>query len=150
MAKSRETFNKKEKEKQRQKKKQEKEDRREARKSSSSKGSSLDDMIAYVDENGNITSTPPDLSKKKAVNQNSIQISVSRQEDRVEELQRKGTVTFFNESKGYGFIKDLESQESVFVHMKALSEPIKERDKVTFEIEMTAKGASAVNVQLIK
>ncbi|MBX2942574.1 MAG: cold shock domain-containing protein [Cyclobacteriaceae bacterium] len=63
---------------------------------------------------------------------------------------RKGSVTFFNDAKGYGFIKDTESQESVFVHVNALTEPIQEKDKVTFEVEMGQKGPSAINVKLIK
>ena len=58
------------------------------------------------------------------------------------------TVTFFNESKGYGFIKDLESQESVFVHMNSFLDNIKENSKVTFEVEMGPKGANAINVRL--
>ncbi|HEY8402698.1 MAG TPA: cold shock domain-containing protein [Cytophagaceae bacterium] len=151
MAKSRETYSKKEKEKKRLKKKQDKEEKREARKANSDKGNSLEDMLAYVDEDGNITSIPPDPAKKKAINAESLQIKISRQEDiKPEDLIRNGTVTFFNESKGYGFIKDHQSQESVFVHVNGLKEAIKERDKVSFEIEMTAKGASAVGVKVIK
>src|SRR6478736_6467948 len=98
MAKSRETFNKKEKEKKKQKKKQDKEEKKEARKADS-KTLSFEDMLAYVDENGNLTTTPPDPSKKKTIKQENIQISVSKQEDREpEDLTRKGTVSFFDES----------------------------------------------------
>jgi cold shock CspA family protein len=150
MGRSQETFNKKEKEKKRLKKKQDKEHKKEERKANSSKGSGLDDMLAYVDDEGNITSTPPDPNKKKKViNQEDIQIGVPKQED-VEpaDLIRKGTVTFFNESKGYGFIKDHETQESIFVHVNNLKSTIKENDKVTFEVEMGPKGANAVNVSL--
>ena len=64
MAKSRETFNKKEKEKLRQKKKQEKVDKKEARKSND-KSTDFEDMIAYVDEFGNISDTPPELPVEK-------------------------------------------------------------------------------------
>ena len=63
---------------------------------------------------------------------------------------RKGIVTFFNDSKGYGFIKDLETQDSIFVHINALTEAIKENNKVTFEVEMGPKGANATNVKLVK
>jgi cold shock CspA family protein len=63
-------------------------------------------------------------------------------------LIRKGVISFFNESKGYGFIKDLKNQASVFVHINGLLEQVKENDKVTFEIEMTHKGASATKVQI--
>jgi cold shock CspA family protein len=58
--------------------------------------------------------------------------------------------TFFNDAKGYGFIKDLETQESVFVHINSLTEEIKEHNKVTFEVEMGPKGSNAVRVKLVK
>ena len=61
-----------------------------------------------------------------------------------------GTVKFFNESKGYGFIKDHESQESIFVHVNGLEDPVKENDKVTFETEMGQKGINAIKVKLIE
>ncbi|MFC4871833.1 cold-shock protein [Negadavirga shengliensis] len=152
MAKSRETFNKKEKEKKRLKKKQEKEEKKEARKASSSRGGDLDDMIAYVDADGNITSTPPDPSeKRKKIELEDIEVSVSKQAPvDPEDLRRKGKVTFFNTSKGYGFIKDLETQESIFVHVKGLIDDIQENDQVTFETEKTPKGLSAVDVKLVE
>ncbi|RRB04285.1 cold-shock protein [Larkinella rosea] len=148
MGRNQETFNKKEKEKNRQKKNKEKAERKEERKANSDKGKGLDDMIAYVDENGNISSTPPDLHKKKTINLEDIQIGVSRQEAGApEEVVRKGTVTFFNESKGYGFIKDQQSQDSVFVHISGLVDSVKDGDKVTFEVEMTPKGLTARDVK---
>ncbi|WP_194775859.1 cold-shock protein [Pararhodonellum marinum] len=150
MAKSRETFNKKEKEKLRLKKKQEKEEKKEARRANSDKGGSLDDMIAYVDADGNITDTPPDPTKKRVIEAESIQVSTSKQADiEPEDLIRKGTVTFFNDSKGYGFIKDQENQESIFVHLNGCIDAIQENDKVTFETERTPKGLSAIEVKLI-
>lgn len=149
MAKSRETYSKKEKEKKRLKKKQEKEEKKEARKANSSKGHSFEDMLAYVDENGNISSTPPDPSKKKKIDHEKISIGISRQEEVVQDKVRTGTVTFFNESKGYGFIKDQETQESIFVHHNGLIDPIRDKDKVTFEIENTPKGPSAIEVKRI-
>jgi cold shock CspA family protein len=151
MGRSQESYNKKEKEKQRQKKRQDKLQKKEERKSVSSKGKSLDDMIAYVDEEGNLSDTPPDPKKKKTIKKEDIQIGVSRKEDMdPADLIRRGTVSFFNESKGYGFIKDHETQESIFVHANSLSEPIKEHDKVTFETQKGPKGLNAVNVHLIK
>jgi cold shock CspA family protein len=56
-------------------------------------------------------------------------------------------ISFFNESKGYGFIKDLQSQESIFVHINSLEEAVKENDKVTFETEQGPKGLSAIKVK---
>ncbi|WP_128543404.1 cold-shock protein [Larkinella soli] len=148
MAKSQETFNKKEKEKNRLKKRQEKEEKKEARKASGGKNQSLEEMFAYVDENGNITSTPPDPNRRKATKAEDIEIGVPRQRDIPEaDPIRKGIVTLFNESKGFGFIRDLQSQESLFVHVSRVKEPIRERDKVEFEVEMTPKGANAVNVR---
>lgn len=75
-------------------------------------------------------------------------MSVQKQEDMEPvDVIRTGIVTFFNESKGYGFIKDLQTQESIFVHINALSEPLKENNKVTFEVEMGPKGSNAVRVK---
>jgi cold shock CspA family protein len=150
MARSTETFNKKEKEKKRLKKQKEKREKAEERKDNVVKGKSLDEMMAYVDENGNITSTPPDPTKKKRINTEDIQIATPKQEAiQPGDLIRKGKVTFFNESKGYGFIKDSESQESVFVHINELSEAVVENDKVTFEIEAGQKGMTAVRVKKV-
>jgi cold shock CspA family protein len=63
------------------------------------------------------------------------------------DLIRSGVVTHFNDSKGYGFIRDSQTQESVFVHINALNGPVKENDKVTFEVEMGQKGPNAVRVK---
>ncbi len=150
MARSTETFNKKEKEKKRLKKQKDKRERAEERKDNVVKGKSLDEMMAYVDENGNITSTPPDPTKKKKIVIEDIQIATPKQEAiQPGDLIRKGKVTFFNESKGYGFIKDSESQESIFVHINELSEAVGENDKVTFEVEPGQKGMTAVRVKKV-
>src|SRR5690606_9130236 len=151
MGRSQETSNKKEKEKKKLKKKQEKELKKKERKANSEKGKSFEDMLAYVDEYGNLTSTPPDPSKKAVINVEDIEISVSKKED-LEPIDpvRKGTITFFNDSKGYGFIKDHDSQDSVFVHVNGLEEDVREGDKVSFETEMGQKGLNAIKVKLLK
>lgn len=150
MARSQETFNKKEAEKRKLQKRKEKEQRKEERKANSKSGSSLDDMLAYVDENGNITSTPPDPTKKKIIKAEDIVLGARNNvEANPAEAFRTGKVTFFNDSKGYGFIKDLQSQESIFVHINALTTPIKENDKVSFEVERGVKGLNAVRVKVI-
>ena len=142
-----ETMGKKEKEKKKQKIRKDKEEKREERKLNN-KGQGLDAMMAYVDEDGNISATPPDPKKKRIINPDTIQLGAARREPiDPAELIRTGVVTFFNEAKGYGFITDLKSQESVFVHVNQLTEAVKEKDKVTFEIEMGPKGASAVSVK---
>jgi cold shock CspA family protein len=148
MAKSQETFGKKEKEKNRIKKRQEKKEKMQHRKANSKKGKTLDEMMAYIDENGNISSTPPDPKKKKIYNPEDMQIGVPKQSERVQgEVIRTGVVSFFNDAKGFGFIKDTRTQESVFVHVNQLSEPIRENDKVTFEVEMGHKGPTATKVK---
>lgn len=150
MGRSQETSNKKEKEKKKLKKKQEKELKKKERKATTGK-KSFEDMLAYVDEDGNLTTTPPDPSKKRVINSEDIEISVSKKED-LEPIDpvRKGTVTFFNDSKGYGFIKDHDSQDSVFVHINGLEDDVREGDKVTFETEMGQKGLNAIKVKLLK
>lgn len=60
----------------------------------------------------------------------------------------KGTVKFFNFSKGFGFIKDADSSKEYFVHSNGLKENIKENDEVTFDLEEGKKGLNAVNVKL--
>lgn len=145
-----ETFSKKEKEKARQKKRKDKEEKKEERKANAQKGQALDLMMAYVDENGNITSTPPDPRKKRVIEQEDIQIGVSRQEAaEAQDVVRQGIVTFFNASKGYGFIRDLQTQESIFVHMNGLIDAVGEQDKVTFEVTRTPKGLNAVDVKKV-
>lgn len=61
---------------------------------------------------------------------------------------KKGTVKFFNESKGYGFITGEDGQE-VFVHVSALNDNINENDTVTYETETGKRGVNAVNVSLV-
>ena len=60
----------------------------------------------------------------------------------------KGTVKFFNESKGFGFIKDENSSKEYFVHSTGLIDKIRENDEVTFELQEGKKGLNAVNVKL--
>lgn len=62
---------------------------------------------------------------------------------------KEGIVKFFNNSKGFGFIKPLDGGEDVFVHQSGLIDSIKENDKVQFETERGKKGINAVNVQVI-
>jgi cold shock CspA family protein len=150
MAKSKESFNKKEKEKKRLKQRQDKQEKKEERKSHAKKGKSLDEMMAYIDENGNISSTPPDPNKMKTFNQEDMQIGVPKYEPNEEDAIRKGVVSFFNDAKGFGFINDSVTRERVFVHVNKLTEQLRENDKVTFEVEMGPKGPSAINIQKIK
>jgi len=147
MAKSKATFNKKEKEKQKQKKRKEKAEKREERKLTSNKGKNFDEMFAFVDEYGVISSTPPDLTKKKQIKKEDIQISIPKHEKRSEDERRRGVVSFYNNDKGFGFIKDDISKERIFVHASELKEEVKENDIVTFKAEYSHRGMTAVDVR---
>jgi len=146
MARSQETFSKKEKEKKRKKKKEEKQKKREERRANS-EGGGLDNMIAYVDEDGNLTDTPPTEEKKPKIKAEDIPLGVPKREESDEDPIRQGKVSFFNHSKGYGFIKDSGNQESYFVHLNGLMEEIDEGDRVIFELERGQRGMNAVNVK---
>jgi cold shock protein len=61
---------------------------------------------------------------------------------------QKGTVKFFNQTKGFGFIQTEGSNQDIFVHVSGLVDEIRENDKVTFEVEEGRKGPNAVNVEL--
>ena len=148
MGKSQETFSKKEKEKQRLKRRQDKEEKKVERQANARNGNNLESMLAYMDENGNLSSTPPDPRKKIITNVEDIRIGVAKQEPvDAAELIRTGVVTMFKDDKGYGFIKDSKTQESVFVHINSLIDRIQQNDKVTFEVEMGVKGKNAVAVK---
>ena len=149
MGKSQETWNKKEREKQKQKAKKEKEERKKERKENAKSGS-LENMIAYVDDNGNLSSTPIDPRKRTVVNAEDIEIGVPKQKPvDPNDLIQRGKVTFFNEEKGYGFIKNEKTGESFFVHVNNCTEQIQLNSQVSFETEMGPKGANAVKVKLI-
>jgi cold shock CspA family protein len=150
MGRSQETFNKKEVRSKKEKKRKEKEEKR-AKKKSEGKKSSFDDMIAYVDEFGKITSTPPDPDKKTVIIAENIELKITKNNpESAPDFVRKGVVTFFNESKGFGFIRDLVSQQSVFVHANNMLEPVREDNLVIFEIGKGPKGPTAMNVRLFK
>jgi len=146
MAGSQETFGKKEREKKRLKKKKDKLLRKEER-----KATAQDSMFVYVDEFGQLTDTPPDPDKKIKVDASTIEIGIPKKEDRVgeEEVAKQGKVSFFDTSKGFGFIIDSVSQEKHFVHVSGLIDEVAENDKVTFELERGLKGMNAVRVKKI-
>ncbi|MBX7052490.1 MAG: cold shock domain-containing protein [Flavobacteriales bacterium] len=149
MSRSPETSGKKDREKKRLQKRNEKEQKRQERKSESKKGMGFDSMIGYVDEYGRLTDTPPSEQGKRAVvNVEDIVLgATTRVKEKPEDRLRTGTVTFFNESKGYGFIRDTVSGQSIFVHVNAATYQMKENDKVTFEIVAGQKGPAASQVK---
>ncbi|WP_106831296.1 cold-shock protein [Parabacteroides pacaensis] len=143
-----EIFNKRENEKKKQARRAEKQKRKEERKLSG-KGNGLDDMIAYVDENGVITSTPPEnIDKKIEINPEEIIISTPKKEE-VPATILKGRVEHYNTAKGYGFIKDLGGTEKYFFHINSVLAEIAENDIVTFDLERGKKGMNAVNISPI-
>ena len=145
MARSSETFGKKEKEKKKQHKKKEKLARKEARQKEAT-GGGLENMMAYVDENGVIRDTPPDpTEKKKVIKAESIEIGIPKREKEEFDPTITGVVSFFDDSKGFGFIKD-DDGENYFVHVKNAYESIAQHDKVSFEKEKGPKGWVAVRV----
>lgn len=60
-----------------------------------------------------------------------------------------GTVKFYNELKGFGFIKDTKTSKEYFVHSSGLKDTIEENDEVTFDLQEGRKGLNAVNVKLV-
>jgi len=147
MAKSQQTFGKKEREKKRLKKRQDKLLKKEGRKATSMKGASFEDQLSYVDENGQLVDTPPDLTKKKKIDAKSIELGVPKREKEAFDPVRRGRVAFFNDQKGYGFITDLDTDEKHFVHVNGLIDEIKENNMVTFELEKGQRGMNAVRVR---
>ncbi len=151
MARSQETFNKKEVRNRKEKKRKEKAQKRIDRRSTSKEGNTFDNMIAYVDENGMITSEPQIPGTRAKIKAEDIEISIPRKENETPESKiRTGVITFFNESKGYGFIRDLDNNQNIFVHINDMEEKLKENTKVSFEIEKGARGLKAIRVKMVK
>ena len=149
MAKSKATFNKRDKEKKRLQKREEKQLKKEERKANAGSGS-FESMLAYVDENGQITSTPPDPTKRVEIDAESIELGVPRRLESDEvPAERMGKVDFFDSTKGFGFIKEDGTQERFFVHVSGLQEEVREGEKVGFEVERGLKGMNAVRVHKV-
>ena len=150
MAKSQQTYSKIEKEKARIKKREEKQKKKDARKAEN-KNSTKGIQFAYVDAYGNLTDSPPNPADKIKVDAESIEIGIPKKEDSDEIIDpvHNGKVSFFDTSKGFGFIIDNESQEKYFCHVSGLLDDISENDKVSFELERGKKGMMAVKVKRI-
>lgn len=117
--------------------------RREERKNDNNKGSEPEFM--YVDEFGQLTSTPP--TERTEIDLEDIQLGAAKIEE--EEITKTGIVDFLSD-KGYGFIKENVSKETVFFHVNNIDFDIKQGHKVSFEKERGDKGYVAANVKLIK
>lgn len=141
------SFSKKEQQKKKAKKKLEKQKRREEHKLHNNKGKSFEDMIVYLDEFGNITDVPPEQQHRTEVKLEDIQLGAAPV---IDEPDPTGVVVSFFDDKAYGFIKEDNGGETIFVHASNLEEPIKEGDKVTFQRERTPKGFAAIKVKKTK
>ncbi len=151
MAKSQQSFSKNEKEKKRLKKREDKRKKMETRKLEKEEGGKSGIEFAYVDHNGHLTDTPPDPSKKIKVKAKNIEVSIPKTLESDREAfdpVRSGTVSFFDSSKGFGFIVDSEDEQKYFTHVSGIIDEITENDKVSFELEKGMKGMNAVKVKL--
>lgn len=143
------SFGKRENEKKKQAKRLEKQKRKEERQAGGA--ASMDDMIAWVDENGSLTDVPPEERdrKKAEVKLEDIAVSTPKQE-KVDEEPLRGRVEFFKADKGYGFIKDLSSTEKYFFHISSAPAGISEGNIVNFELERGTRGMNAVRITITK
>ncbi|MGJ8592918.1 MAG: cold-shock protein [Aquaticitalea sp.] len=148
MAKSQQTYSKIEKEKARAKKREEKQKKKDARKAEGGGGGI---PMAYVDAYGNLHDSPIDPADKKiAVDAEDIVLGVPKKEEGEEEDPvRRGKVSFYDSSKGFGFIIDAENNEKYFCHVSGLLDDIMENDKVEYELERGMKGMNAVKVKKV-
>jgi len=153
MARSQQTYNKSEKEKKRLKKREDKKKKMEARKADIKENGSKGIEIAYMDVYGNFTDTPPDPALRPKINIEDIEVSIPKtlasEKEEIDPV-RKGTVSFFDTSKGFGFIIDSENKEKYFTHISGIIDEITEGNAVTFELEKGMKGMNAVKVKLDK
>ena len=141
------SFTKRDLEKKKQEKRLAKQQKKEERKNSGT--SSFEDMIAYVDENGVITDTPPTTNEKpQEIDISTIEVSTPRKTDEPVITEYEGRVEFFNTSKGFGFIKDLSGVEKYFFHVNNVIGNIAENNIVTFDLERGVKGMNAINISL--
>ncbi len=138
-----ESFAKKERNKNKAKKKEQKAQKLMDRKQSGTK-SSFEDMIAYVDEYGNLTDQPVNAVRTE-IKLEDIQLGAAKLEVEVREYE--GVLASYDPLKGYGFITESVSGNKIFVHRSSFLDPIKENDLLVFEQEKGPRGYSAVQVR---
>ncbi len=149
MAKSKQTFQKSDREKKKQLKLKEKSERREIRKQNSLKGKGMESMMAYVDHNGQLSSTPPDPKLKVEIKAEDILLGPQSFVRESVTTLKTGRVAIYITEKRYGFIKDGLSQEKIFFHESDTNTPVKEGALVSFETKSGPKGMAAVNITAI-
>ncbi len=142
MAKSQLTFKKKEIQKKKQQKKQEKLDRREQNKATNDKGKALEDMFAYVDEFGNISDKP--AAKPYEFKEEHLQ----RPTDPEDEYYF-GKVSYYNETGHYGFIRNNESQDTVYFNDTLAGKTLALHQKVRYKYIRTRQGNQVSEVEML-
>jgi cold shock CspA family protein len=148
MGRSQESFHKKQVRQKKEKKRKDKEKKKAERKEQKS-GSGLDDMIAYVDSNGNIVDAPPEPRVNDEIELEDIEVSIPKRDpSEIEDKTQTGRLAMFNDSKGFGFIKTTEGQD-IFVHINEFTEEIVEGDRISFEVEHGPKGPYAIRVKKV-
>ncbi|NNE26591.1 MAG: cold shock domain-containing protein [Saprospiraceae bacterium] len=152
MGKSQQTFNKKERDKKKAKKKKDKQERREQRKMEKAQRGklSLEEQFMYVSHDGSLVKEKPDPTKKVEIKADQINLGAAPNSHEPINTIRRGKVKFFDESKGYGFITDKETKDSIFVHANDSYEDIRENHIVEFELGEGPKGKKAIRVKQIK
>ncbi|MBD1430108.1 MULTISPECIES: cold-shock protein [Sphingobacterium] len=138
MGQSQQTFRKKEIAKKKLQKRKEKEEKKAQREDSNDKGKSLEEMFAYVDENGNISDKPP-VKKYEFKEEDLIR-------PEVEDVYSFGKVSFYNEAGQYGFIRDNETRENVYFNFKILGFVLHQDQKVKFKSQSSKQGLQVTEV----
>lgn len=136
------TFKKKERAKKKQQKKQEKLEKRLLKKDSNDKGKSLEDMLAYVDEYGNITTTPPE---KRAPSENREHSGSHEEYDEYS----YGKVSYYNVNGHYGFIRDNQTRQTIYFNDRLVGQPLDLDQKVKYKSVRTRQGEQISEVELL-
>lgn len=113
--------------------------KKEDKKLNNNKGKSLEDMIIYVDMYGRFTDVPPHLQVREE--------EKSKKNDGDSDTRYTGVITNFNDEKGYGFIKEDASKESIFFHQNQMIDTVKVKDKVSYLKESSDRGMRASQIK---
>lgn len=142
MAKNQLTFNKKERAKKQQQKKQEKQEKRALNKANNDKGKPLEEMFAYVDEFGNISDTPPE--KRYEFKEEDL----VRPADPADEYQF-GKVSYYNDTAHYGFIKDNDSNDTVYFNDRIVGKELRIGQRVKYKYIRTKQGNQVSEIETV-
>lgn len=144
-----ETFSKRERRKKKIEKKREKELRRDERRNTVTQRKTLEEMMAYVDENGNLSDTPPDPKNVRKIAADEIAIAIPKATPADADALLTGVISYFDPVKGYGFVINELTKERLFVHVTGLAQPDTELnmgDKVSYTATRSDRGMQAISV----